>query len=92
MTSLGSVKEATHTFPSMDDDAICMAFEGVRGTGGCFGLPRGDCCWALRLAAELAGELLCSVVILLTASTFEAGSGGGNGEMERADMDAEWAW
>ena len=68
-----------------------MALEGVRGTGGCLGLLGEDCCGTLRLEAELAGEPRCSDVILLTASTFEAGRGGGNGEIEMADMEAEWA-
>ena len=68
-----------------------MALEGVAGTGGCLGLRGEDCCGTLRLAVELAGDLRCSDAILLTASTFEAGKGGGNGEMEMADIDAECA-
>ena len=37
-TSLASLNEVTQTFPSIEDEAMYMAFEGVRGTGGCFGL------------------------------------------------------
>lgn len=69
-----------------------MAFEGVRGTDDGLGLLGEDACWVLRLAAEFAGDPRCSEAILLTASTLEAGNGGGNGDIERADIEAEWAW
>ena len=69
-----------------------MAFEGVSGTGDCLGFLGDDCWGLLRLEAELAGAPRWSDTILLTASTLEAGNGGGNGEIDIAEIEAEWAW
>ena len=44
------------------------------------------------LVNDCAGEALCSDVILFTASTFPGATGGGNGDIDTAVMDAEWAW
>ena len=68
-----------------------MRFDGVRGTGCCLGvLAEGDS--LLLLGVDGLGEALCSEATLFTASSFVAASGGGNGDMETLEMDAEWAW
>lgn len=41
---------------------------------------------------RFVGGPWCSEAILLTASTLAAGKGGGNGDIEIVDVDAEWAW
>ena len=60
----------------------------MRGTGCCLGvLAEGDS--LLLLGVDGLGEALCLEATLLTASGFVAASGGGNGDMETLDMDAE---
>lgn len=91
MTSLGSTNDETHTFPSMEEVAMYIEFEGVAGTVACWllGCPR-------RLA-ELEEDLLGSwssvkVEALVNGSGFKVGKGGGNGETEIDVILAEWAW
>lgn len=69
-----------------------MELEGIAGTGGCCRglLAAGDA--ALADDAVRAGEPLGSAVRRLTPSGFPDGKGGGNGEIETAVMEAEWAW
>lgn len=57
---------------------------------GCFG-ALGDGFPSLAFNAEREGDVLYSDVILVIASPLVDGRGGGNGEIERADIDAEWA-
>lgn len=77
--------------PSIEDEPICIELEAVTGTGGCLGLlAEGEP--FLALGNDCAGDDLCSDVILFTASTLVTGMGGGNGEIDKADIDAEWAW
>lgn len=54
------------------------------GMEGCFGALRDG-------FPSLAFDALYSDVILVIASPLVAGRGGGNGEIERADIEAEWA-
>ena len=62
-------------------------FEGVRGTGCCWGvLEAGDP--LLCFGVEGLGDPLCSEATLFTASNFVAANGGGKGDMERPDTDA----
>ena len=79
-----------HTFPSMEEVAIWIELEGVAGTGGCCRglLAAGE---ALADAEVRAGEALGSIVRRLTPSGFPDGKGGGNGDIEIAVMEAEWA-
>jgi len=68
-----------------------MELEGVAGTGGCC---RGLFAFGeavLTDAGVRAGEPLGSAVRRLTPSGFPGGKGGGNGEIETAVMEAEWA-
>lgn len=60
------------------------------GMEGCFG-ALGDGFPSLAFDVDREGDALYSDVILLIASPLVAGRGGGNGEIERADMEAEWA-
>lgn len=77
--------------PSIDAEPMYIAFEAVAGTVGCLGvLVLGEL--SLTFEIERTEEVLCSVVSLWTASGFVAGGGGGNGEMDRADIEAEWTW
>lgn len=70
---------------------MCIEFEAVAGTGGCLGLlDEGDP--SLAFENECAGDDLCSDATLFTASTLVTGLGWGSGEMDKADIDAEWAW
>lgn len=74
----------------MEDVAIYIVFEGVAGTGGSLGLFDGvEGC---VLEGNRLGVPRCSPVILLTASGFPVGMGGGKGEIEIDVMEAEWAW
>lgn len=70
---------------------MCMEFDAVSGTGGCLGLL-GEGEPSLTADSDCAGDALCSDVILFTPSTRVAGSGGGNGDIDKADIDAECAW
>lgn len=84
------MSEATQTLPSIEDEPMCIEFEAVIGTGACLGpLAEGEPSFALE--NDCAGDDLCSDAILFTASTLVTGAGGGNGEMDNADIDAEWA-
>lgn len=71
----------------MEDVAICIEFEGVAGTGGSLGLLDGVVACAPE--GDRVGVPRCSPAILLTASGFPVGIGGGKGEIEIAVMDAE---
>ena len=65
--------------------------EGVSGTGCCREfLEDGESLFLLGV--EGRGDPLCSEVTLLTASNFVAANGGGNGDIERPDTEAVWAW
>lgn len=89
-TSLGSVNEATHTFPSIEEEAICIAFDGVRGTGGALGLlDTGEVVFVLE--DDCPEDALYSEFIRPTASPLVVGNGGGNGDIDTADIEAEWA-
>lgn len=88
-TSRDSTKDCTQTCPSIDDDAMWIAFEGVGATGPCFGVLGDPCCGGLSPFTELAGEFWRSDAILLTASTLDDGSGGGKGDIEIEEVDAE---
>ena len=89
-TSFGSVNEAMHTFPSIEEEAMCIAFDGVRGTGGCFGLlDEGEV--VFTFSDDFSEEALCSDVIRPTASPLAVGNGGGNGDTDKVDIEAEWA-
>lgn len=46
----------------------------------------------LLLGLEGRGEALWSDAALFAASSFVAANGGGNGDIERPDVEAEWAW
>lgn len=73
----------------MDDVAMCIEFEGVAGTGGSLGLFDGVL--GLMPDGDRFGVPRCSPVILLTASGFPVGIGGGKGDIEIAVTEAEWA-
>lgn len=75
----------------MDEVAIYMAFEGMFGTCGvCGGLG------TLAVVSDLKEDVLWCVevwaVSLLTPSGTALGRGGGNGDIEMLDMEAECAW
>lgn len=57
---------------------------------GCFG-ALGDGFPSLAFNVDREGDVLYSDVILVIASPLVGGRGGGNGEIERADIEAEWA-
>lgn len=57
---------------------------------GCFG-ALGDGFPSLAFDVDCEGDVLYSDVILVIASPLVDGRGGGNGEIERADIEAEWA-
>ena len=68
-----------------------IKFDGVRGTGGCCGvLADGDS--VLLMGVEGRGEPRCSEASLFAASSFVTASGGGKGDIETLEMDAECAW
>ena len=61
------------------------------GTGGGWGLlPAGDA--VFLPAGEGAGEDCCAEESRFVEVPFADGSGGGYGEMDTAEMDAECAW
>ena len=74
----------------MEDVPICIEFEGVAGTGGSLGLF--DVVVGCVPDGDRFGVPRRSPAILLTASGFPVGIGGGKGEIEIVVMDAEWAW
>lgn len=68
-----------------------IKFETVNGTGAGFGLvAAGDPCLAPKI--DGAGDDCCADTTRLFASVIGVGRGGGNGEIETAETDAEWAW
>lgn len=72
----------------MEAVAICIRFEDVSGTGGGFGLlAEGD---PVKLPdIDGAGDDCCAEARRGFAAAVGVGSGGGNGDMETAEMDAE---
>ena len=88
---MGSIKDAIHTLPSIEADAICIEFEGVGGIGTC---------WAdlgfSRILPELAdvrdGGRISSAAGLLEASSLILGRGGGKGDIDMDVTLAECAW
>jgi hypothetical protein len=83
-----STSDATHTFPSIEDVAMYMALDGVFGR---------ICCRGVLCAADVedpdaidAESFWACDTALCTASDF-ATLGGGNGEMDIEEIDAEWA-
>ena len=75
------------TCPSIEEDPTYMRFEGVRETGCCLGvLAEGDI--FELFGVEGLGEARFSDATLFAASNFVAARGGGNGDMERAEVDA----
>lgn len=80
-----------HTLPSIDEDAMCIEFEGVGGMGACwldFGCPR----MLPELVDVRVGGRTSSAVGLLEASTLNFGRGGGNGDIDMDVTLAECAW
>jgi hypothetical protein len=77
-----------HTLPSIEDVAIYIALEGVFGTTWACGV-RG-----LFVAASdvtdgtLFGACACDAILLI-ASGAAFGRGGGNGDIEMQEVDAE---
>ena len=81
-TSFVSVSEATHTFPSIEEEAMCIAFDGVRGTGEGFAfLAPGDVLFVL--GDDCPEEALYSDATRPTASPLTVDSGGGNGDIDK---------
>lgn len=67
---------------------MCIAFDGVRGTGNCFGLlDAGEV--VFKLDDDVPEDTLCSEVIRPTASPLAVGNGGGSGEIDTVVMEAE---
>ena len=67
---------------------MCILLEAIGGTRGCFKF--------LEFAEpdfasgnDRAGDALCSEVTLFTGSVLEIGRGGGNGDIDKAEMEAE---
>lgn len=58
---------------------------------GCLG-ALGDGFPSLAFDNDREGDALYSAVILVIASPLVIGRGGENGEIESADIEAEWAW
>lgn len=73
---MGSIKEAMHTLPSIEADAICIEFEGVGGIGTCWPdleFPR----ILPELVDVRVGGRTSSAPSLLEASSLSFGRGGG---------------
>lgn len=71
----------------MEDEAMYIALEGVKGTGCCLGvLDEGDS--VLLLGVDGLIEPLCSDTALFWTSDATPTRGGGNGEIESAVVDA----
>jgi hypothetical protein len=84
---LGSINEDTQTWPSMDAEPMYIWFDGVLGTGVCWGL-RGSrpVCDVGFLAGASSGALV-GEPIWLTKDCVR-----GSGETERAVTEADgWA-
>lgn len=80
-----------HTFPSIEDDAMCIEFEGVAGMGTCWpdlGFPR----ILPEFVDVRVGGRTSSAMTLLEASTLVFGRGGGNGDIDMDVTLAECAW
>ena len=77
------------TFPSIEEVAICIEFDGVAGTSNCLELladgDEASCNVGVR-AMTLRG----SPGALFEISGFTVGKGGGKGDIETPVMDAEW--
>ena len=73
----------------MEDVAMYIELDGVAGTGGSLGLFDGEVEFVPE--TDRFGVPRCSFETLLTASCFPVGIGGGNGDIEIAVMEAEWA-
>jgi hypothetical protein len=80
--------------PSIDDVAMWILFDGVFGTTCCsFGLREaaaGDAWLSEMLVAGRRG--LFGTDFTAASGLAAVGRGGGNGEIETAVTDAEWAW
>jgi len=83
-------------FPSIDDVAMCMLFDGVFGTpGGSLGRLEVAAGVAWRSEAPDPGRkgLLSDWARARAAvSDLKLGNGGGKGDIEMLVTDAEWAW
>ena len=67
---------------------MCIAFEGVRGTGGGLGLlEAGE--EASLVDGDCPEEALYSAAIRPTASPLAVANGGGNGDIDKLDIDVE---
>ena len=74
--------------PSIEEVAMWIEFEAVRGTGGGFGLlPAGDAVFASEI--DGAGDDCCAETRRLAAPTLGVGSGGGKGDIETAETEVE---
>jgi hypothetical protein len=89
VTSLGSMRDETQTWPSMDDVAMKMLLPGVFGRTGCRGV-RGDATPAS--AGPRAGEEVAPSGAGGTATDLILDIGTGCGDTETAVMVAECAW
>jgi hypothetical protein len=75
----------------MEDVAMYIAFEGMFGTTGGWGV-RGLFAGASDVTDDgFFGVCACDA-ILLTPSGSALGRGGGNGDIEMQEVDAWWAW
>ena len=79
------------TFPSIEDVAMYMAFDGVFGTT-CVRGVRGVEVEASEVTEGVFLGVCACDAILLTASGTALTSGGGNGDMETLLMDAVCGW
>ena len=71
-----------------------MALEGMFGTSGVlrpFGARGLDIDASEVIDGVRFGAWACDTT-LLTPSGIATGNGGGNGDMEMLEMEAEWAW
>lgn len=77
----------THTFPSIEDEAICIAFSGV------FAIDAGCLDPLIESARDCALPLISdgSRLSFKDASGFAEGRGGGKGDTDIRETDAVWA-
>ena len=66
-------------------------FEGVRGTRCCLGV-RAEGESLVCLGVDGLEDAVGSETFLLAISNFVVANGGGNGDIERPDVEAVWAW
>ena len=78
-----------HTFPSIDEVAICMELDGVAGTSNCLGFLTDGKVESCNVGVR-AERLRGSTDALFKTSDFTAGKGGGKGDIETPVIDAEW--